>query len=197
MGRCSRTVISPQIMELLGRRWWGRYPCCSLLRAPHQSEWLFPERTAAHGESVLGQVYHEGWWPMEKKKLCSGGRLWWRSSWRGELLQIDHNALFSPFSLFQLGGGRGLGNEGTMFSLGKRGMEESWCSPCCSPSSSNWKVIQLIFPELAYLPVRAISLSFSQWAFPSYFLILFIWRMREQLGSHQASSPDQLNTQEF
>lgn len=132
-----------------------------------------------------------------KKPLYSGGRLWWRSSWRGELLQIDHNALFSPFSLFQLGGGRGLGNEGTMFSLGKRGMEESWCSPCCSPSSSNWKVIQLIFPELAYLPVRAISLSFSQWAFPSYFLILFIWRMREQLGSHQASSPGQLNTQEF
>lgn len=136
-----------------------------------------------------------------KKKqttLYCGGRWWWRSSWRGELLQIDHNALFPP--LFQLGRGRGLGNEGVMFSLGKRGTEGSWCSPCCSPSSSNWKVIQLIFPELSLFACdsnrRAISLSFSQWAFPSYFLILFIWGrgMREQLGSHQASSLGQLTT---
>lgn len=140
-----------------------------------------------------------GQWKKKKQTtLYCGGRWWWRSSWRGELLQIDHNALFPP--LFQLGRGRGLGNEGVMFSLGKRGTEGSWCSPCCSPSSSNWKVIQLIFPELSLFACdsnrRAISLSFSQWAFPSYFLILFIWGrgMREQLGSHQASSLGQLTT---
>lgn len=106
-----------------------------------------------------------GQWKKKKQTtLYCGGRWWWRSSWRGELLQIDHNALFPP--LFQLGRGRGLGNEGVMFSLGKRGTEGSWCSPCCSPSSSNWKVIQLIFPELSLFACdsnrRAISLSFSQ-----------------------------------
>jgi len=56
------------LMELQGKGWWSRYPCCSPLTAPHHSGRIFPERTAAHGESVLEQVYHEGWWPVEKKK---------------------------------------------------------------------------------------------------------------------------------
>jgi len=28
---------------------WSRYPHCSLWKTPQQSEWIFPEGTAAHG----------------------------------------------------------------------------------------------------------------------------------------------------
>lgn len=64
---------------------WSRYLYCILWRTPWQSWWIFPERTASHGETMLEQMLLIG------SAVCGGTMLEKNFPERQQALERTHS----------------------------------------------------------------------------------------------------------